>query len=181
MGGRAVDLELGTMKKKLIIISGPMGVGKTTICDTLYRHLYESCWIEGDAFWRTNPFISNEEETEFTIDNITYIINRLLNKKNIKYIVFDWVIHTEKIMDEIIKRINKDNLEVYKITLYCTEEELLKRNMRDIEDGKRDSTSIRRGRGIISAYEKMNTIKIDTTSKEISEVVHEIYNIVNQY
>jgi len=48
------------MKKKLIIINGTMGVGKSTISKALYKNLENSVWLDGDWCWMMNPFIVNE-------------------------------------------------------------------------------------------------------------------------
>ena len=62
------------MNKKLIIINGTMGVGKTTISKMLYKELENSFWLDGDNCWMMNPFIVNEENKKMVVDNITYIL-----------------------------------------------------------------------------------------------------------
>ncbi|NFM11999.1 nucleotide kinase, partial [Clostridium botulinum] len=36
------------MIKKLIIVNGTMGVGKSTICENLHKTLPNSAWLDGD-------------------------------------------------------------------------------------------------------------------------------------
>lgn len=48
------------MRKKIIIINGVMGVGKTTISKLLYKELENSFWLDGDNCWMMNSFIVNE-------------------------------------------------------------------------------------------------------------------------
>lgn len=58
--------------KKLIIINGTMGVGKTATSKALYQKLESSVWLDGDWCWMMNPFIVNEENKTMVIDNITH-------------------------------------------------------------------------------------------------------------
>jgi predicted AAA+ superfamily ATPase len=100
------------MKKKLIIINGVMGVGKTTVSKKLYKSLPNSFWLDGDNCWMMNPFEVNEENKKMVLDNITYILNNFLNNTWSKYIIFNWVIHLDDIMNEILNRFHRDNVEI---------------------------------------------------------------------
>ena len=51
------------MKKKLFIVNGAMGVGKT-------KKLQNSVWLDGDWCWMINPFVVNEENKRMVINNI---------------------------------------------------------------------------------------------------------------
>ncbi len=76
------------MKKKLIIINGVMGVGKTTICKVLYKKLNNSFWLDGDNCWMMNPFVVNEENKAMVLDNIVHVLNNFL-KNSYKLISID--------------------------------------------------------------------------------------------
>lgn len=43
--------------KKLYIIGGTMGVGKTTVCNILKKRLDMCVMLDGDWCWDINPFI----------------------------------------------------------------------------------------------------------------------------
>ena len=45
--------------KKLYIIGGTMGVGKTTVCNILKKRLDMCVMLDGDWCWDINPFIVN--------------------------------------------------------------------------------------------------------------------------
>ena len=49
------------MKKKLFIVNGAMGVGKTTTCKELSKKLQD---LDGDWCWMINPFVVNEENKQ---------------------------------------------------------------------------------------------------------------------
>lgn len=166
------------MRKKLIIINGVMGVGKTTISKLLYKELENSFWLDGDNCWMMNPFIVNEENKSMVLNNITYILNNFIKNSSSQYIIFNWVIHTDEIMETILNKLILCNVDVYKISLLCKKDVLISRIEKDIKNGLRDSSNIERSLERLSLYNKMDTIKIDTTSKDLHEVVSEIKNII---
>ncbi|MGL5416154.1 MAG: AAA family ATPase [Clostridium sp.] len=166
------------MNKKLIIINGVMGVGKTTISKMLYKELENSFWLDGDSCWMMNPFKVNDENKNMVLENIGYMINSFIKNSTSKYIVFNWVIHTEKIMNDILKRINMKNIDVYKITLMCSKEELISRIENDIQNGIRDIENINRSLEKLSLYNEMDTIKIDTTDKDFKVILEEIKDVI---
>ncbi|MDU1854820.1 MAG: AAA family ATPase [Clostridium baratii] len=168
------------MRKKLIIINGVMGVGKTTISKWLYKNLENCFWLDGDNVWMMNPFVVDEENKKMVLSNITYIINNFLGNSNSKYVLFNWVIHTDEIMNEILNKINLIDVDVYKITLMCNKEELIKRINKDVELGIRDEDNIRRSLDKYDMYNKMNTIKIDTSNKSIDDIVRDIKVIIEK-
>ena len=83
-------------------------------------------------------------------------------------------------MEEILKGLNTSNVEIYKITLMCPAESLVSRIKGDISKGLRDEDNIRRSLERLVLYEKMNTIKVDTTNKELKEVVREINEVIKK-
>ncbi|AOR23577.1 AAA family ATPase [Clostridium taeniosporum] len=168
------------MIKKFIIINGTMGVGKSTICENLYKILPNSAWLDGDWCAMINPFVTSDENKDIIINNITHILNNFLNSSSIEYVIFNWLIESEDIMNLILDNINKKNFKLYKITLTCSTEELMKRVGRDILDGKRNRDSLNRSLERVFLYEKMGTFKIDTTTLKVNEVINNIIRIISK-
>lgn len=163
--------------KKLIIINGTMGVGKTATSRELNKKLNNSVWLDGDWCWMMNPFTVNDENKNMVIKNITYLLRNFLINSSYEYVIFDWVIHYEDIFNLIIQPLSDLEFEVIKITLLCSEEKLKKRILNDVKlnlrDGKELSTSLER----LELYKNMNTVKIDTTNISINETVDKIIKI----
>ena len=167
------------MRKKLLIINGVMGVGKTTVSKKLYKKLENSFWLDGDNCWNMNPFIVNEENKEMVLNNIGFMINSFLSNSSTKYVVFNWVIQSDEIMKSVLNKINTEDIDVYKITLMCTKEELIRRIEDDIKNGLRDDKNVKRSLERYNMYEKMDTIKVDTTNKTVNEIVSDIKELLD--
>ena len=167
------------MQKKLVIINGVMGVGKTTVSKELYKKLENSFLLEGDSCWIMNPFIMNEENKNMVLDNIIYLLNNFLNNSTCKYVIFNWVIPTDEIMNNILSKLELQDTKIYKITLISEKHELVKRIGRDMKNGLRDKGNIERSLKRYHLYDKMNTLKIDTTNKRVAYIVEEILKTID--
>ena len=47
--------------KRLYLIGGTMGVGKTTVCQILKKQLPGSVFLDGDWCWDSSPFQVTQE------------------------------------------------------------------------------------------------------------------------
>ncbi|WP_055668702.1 AAA family ATPase [Desnuesiella massiliensis] len=168
------------MHKKLIIINGTMGVGKSATCRELNKSLDNSVWLDGDWCWMMNPFLVNDENKTMVINNITYLLRSFINNSSIQYIIFNWVIHTEDIFDTVLEPLKDLEFDVIKITLTCSEEALKNRIGKDIQTNLRDESSIDRSLKRLELYSNMSTIKLDTSKLSIAEVVESIIKIVKE-
>lgn len=167
------------IRKKLIFINGVMGVGKTTISKELFQNLNNSFWVDGDNLWMMNPLIVNNENKKMIISNIHFILNSFISNSSSEYIIFSWVIHTEEIFTNIIEGLNIKYVDIYKITLICTEKELIARLNKDISLNLRSKDSFDKCLSYLPLYEKMNTYKINTTNRSISSIVNEIKTFIS--
>ena len=93
-------------------------------------------------------------------------------------IIFNWVIDKEEIFQAILEKLTGLEFNLYKITLTCSDELLIKRIEGDIEKGKRNKECIVRSLERQNSYKALNTIKIDTDNKTIDQVSKLISNIV---
>jgi broad-specificity NMP kinase len=87
--------------KRLIFISGTMGIGKTTISKLLSKELKNSVFLDGDWCWNINPFIVNDENKKMVIENICFLLNSFIKNTTIKDIIFCWVMNKQEIIEEI--------------------------------------------------------------------------------
>lgn len=150
--------------KKLIIINGTMGAGKTAVSRELQKLLPRNVFLDGDWCWDMKPFTANEETKALVMNNIAFSLNSFLACKEFENIIFCWVLHEQGIIDELLSRLQLTSCEVYIFTLTLTREALEKRLHADIESGLREIDIIERSAVRLPLYDKLNTIKIDTSN-----------------
>lgn len=163
--------------KKLIIINGVMGVGKTTIGQLLLKQLPFAIWLDGDWCWMMDPFVVNDATKKMVLDNITYQLNNFLKQSQFQNIIFNWVIDEEEIYHEILSRLT-GGYEVYKITLMASEETITTRIQKDVENGLRSMDVIARSIKKIKKYQALDSIKVDTDNKDVHAICKEIITII---
>ncbi len=84
--------------KKLIIINGTMGVGKSTVSKEVSHRLHNSVWLDGDWCWMMNPWNFNDENKNMVLDNICYMLTNFLKNSSFDYVIFSWVLHLESVI-----------------------------------------------------------------------------------
>ena len=160
--------------KKLYIVGGTMGVGKTAVCQQLKRILPDSVFLDGDWCWDADPFQVTDETKFMVIDNICYLLNNFLHCSAYKNVIFCWVMHQQSIIDSIIEKLDTQNSDVKCISLIADEANLRKRLAKDVESGIRVENVIERSVTRIPMYDVLNTIKIDTNEKTVAMIANEI-------
>jgi len=160
--------------KHLYLIGGPMGVGKTTVCQVLKNMLPDCVFLDGDWCWDMHPFQVTPETKKMVMENICFLLNQFLGCPAYENILFCWVMHQQEIVDGILSKIAKENAQVHVISLVCSEDELKKRLQKDIEAGTRQADSIERSLARLAMYEKMNTEKIDVSHMTPEETAESI-------
>ncbi|NME35169.1 MULTISPECIES: AAA family ATPase [Fusobacterium] len=163
--------------KKLYIIKGTMGIGKTTVSKLLKNSLDRSVFLDGDWCWDMSPFIVNEETKKMVIDNIIYLLNNFLKCSEYKNIIFCWVLNLKEVEKEILSRLNLEKVEVFSISLVCNELELEKRLKKDIELGLRKEEIILKSKERLKDYKNHEGIKIEVSNLTPIEIVNIIKNI----
>ena len=160
--------------KRLYLIGGTMGVGKTTVCQQLKSELPNSVFLDGDWCWDADPFQVTDETKNMVLDNICHLLNNFIHCSAFDNIIFGWVMHEQSIIDIILRRLETKDCDVITISLIVNETSLKHRIMKDICDGARDEEVIERSIARIPLYQKLNTIKIDTNGKTVRMISGEI-------
>ncbi len=163
--------------KKIYLIGGTMGVGKTSLCLELKKRLLNSVFLDGDWCWDTNPNKITKETKKMVMDNICYLLNNYLLCSEYDNVIFCWVMHEQSIIDTIIDRIKRNNYKLINISLIADEKSIKERLLKDVNNGIRTIDVIDRSIKRLSMYINLNTIKIDTSNKTINEIVNEIMKL----
>lgn len=160
--------------KRLYLIGGTMGVGKTAVSQRLKRVLPNSVFLDGDWCWDASPFQVTAETKAMVTDNICYLLNNFLHCSVYENIIFCWVMHQQQIIDSIMGKLNTGNCEVKCISLITDEMNLRKRLSEDVEKGIRTADVLERSIARIPLYRTLDTIKIDTSNKSVQVIADEI-------
>lgn len=160
--------------KKLYLIGGTMGVGKTTVCRALQKKLHHCVFLDGDWCWDMSPFVVNEETKAMVMDNICHLLQNFLRCTAYENIIFCWVMHEQSIIDDILSRLDVGETEVKTISLLASEKAIIARLEKDVAAGIRTPDVIERSIARIPLYEKLDTLKIDTNEKTADAVAEEI-------
>lgn len=163
-------MEGDKVLKKLIVINGAMGVGKTSICKELNKKLLNSAWLDGDWCMMMNPMNFTEINQKMFLDNIYHLLNNYLSNPSFEYVLFSWVIPREEMMNYLIKKLSDNCFELVRLTLLCEDNKLKERMLQ----AKRDEVSINKSMLYQEAFRSINTIKIDTTELSAVETVNEV-------
>ena len=123
--------------KTLYIIGGPMGAGKTTVCQVLKKTLPDSVFLDGDWCWDANPFTVTEETKAMVLENIRFLLGQFLQCSAYETVIFCWVMHQQNIVDAILSGLPLDNVRVWAISLTAEPEELRRRLEGDVSRKKR--------------------------------------------
>ncbi len=150
--------------KKLYIIGGTMGVGKTAACQLLKKKLDNSVFLDGDWCWDMHPFQVTQEIKKMVLENIAFLLNNFIHCPAYENIIFCWVMHEQGIIDDILSRLDTVGCQVHAISLVCSEEALRERLQKDVNMGIRTADVIPRSLARVQLYEGLNTVKINVSS-----------------
>ena len=149
--------------KQLILLSGPMGVGKTTTASLLHRQLNRSVFLDGDWCWDMHPFTVTEETKAMVLDNITHLLRNFLACTQFETVIFSWVMDSQDIVDRILSRLDLSGCVVHSFTLTATPEALTQRVEADISRGLRRPGDAERSIARLDHYDTMDTEKLDVS------------------
>lgn len=163
---------------KVYIISGPAGVGKSTVSKALAKKIENSAYISGDSVssmhvnGRKNPWESTKE-VALIWDNILSLTKNFLKYKN--NVVIDYVTFLEE-AEWINASLRKLNVEVNYIVLWADNKTLANRdNMRKSE--------YRMGERCLILADEFREAQIDqkhildtSHSPSVTSIVNEILN-----
>jgi len=158
---------------KLYIITGPAGVGKSTISNEIANRLEKSVLIEGDDIYnqfvggRISPWLENAPIDLFWQNCVMLIDNYLKNGYDV---VFNYIIkkNTLKLLKKKFK-----NYELIFTVLLTNEETIIKRDKERPLDSKMGERSIILLNEFINEKYDENNI-LDSTSLSVNDVVKKI-------
>lgn len=160
--------------KTLYLVSGTMGVGKTTACQELKKLLPHSVFLDGDWCWDADPFVVTEETMAMVRQNICFLLNQFLRCSVYENVIFCWVMHQQEIIDSLLAEIDRSRCAVRVISLVCTEDTLRQRLGGDVAAGRRTADVIERSVARLPLYSALHTLRVPTDGKSPREVAESL-------
>ena len=165
---------MGNAVKRLYLIGGPMGVGKTAVCRALQKRLDRSAFLDGDWCWDSHPFQVTEETKAMVLENICFLLNQFLRCSAYDHIIFCWVLHRQEIWDAVRSRLDVRDCAVRTISLTASPEALTARIKADIQAGRRDPGALERSLAYLPLYGALNTEQLDVSRLTPGEAAERI-------
>jgi len=168
--------DLDKMKvKKLVIIAGPAGIGKTTVCQRLFKTIEGCAWLDGDWCWMVNPYPGKtDEQKAYSLESFGRILDGYFNDENTDIIFFSWMIQRDFMFKLVIDKISYKKYEVIKIVLVCDEKVFLQR----LIDGNRSERKINNPDDM-EKYRSLNAHVLDTTNLSVCDTANKIMSLIN--
>jgi cytidylate kinase len=165
--------------KNLIFIHGPNGVGKSTLCKSLFSRLQNSAWLESEWCRMITPFTFNDEIIELVEKNLFFMLRSYLECSSIEYVIFSYGLHgpRKQIFDNILKKLSDIDYKLIPIIVTCSYEENRRRMIKDTRDEER----INRALSARSIYEGLDSPIIDSTDLSVDETVNRVLEIIDDY
>ena len=167
--------------KQLILIGGPMGVGKSAVCRELLDLLQPGVYLDGDWCWNMRPFSVTEETRAMVLDNIRALLGRFLRCPELDYVIFGWVLHRQEIIDAVLGPLPLAETSVKCFSLLASPEVLRLRLEGDMAAGLRPRDGVvERSLSYLPLYRELDTVKIDTDGLTPGEAAREICRRLKQ-
>ncbi len=160
--------------KKLWILGGTMGVGKTAAARELWKKLPAAVFFDGDWAWDAHPFVVTDETRAMAEHNIAFILQSFLDCTAYENVIFCWVLHEQGIWDDLLKRLKLSNTEVCPVALVCTPDALAQRLGRDVDAGIRKPDIISRSIVRLPLYDLLSVPKLDVSTLTPAEAADKI-------
>lgn len=136
--------------------------------------------LDGDWCWEMHPFQVTDETKRMVLENISFVLGQFLRCSAYETVLFCWVMQQDSIAEEILHRLDLRNVQVERFTLMVSERALRQRLERDVTAGLRQADVIDRSVQRLPLYEKMKTVKIETSNLNVQQTARQILHLLNK-
>lgn len=166
--------------KRLVIVNGTMGVGKTAVCRALKKLAAPCAFLDGDWCWDMEPFVVTEETKALVQDNIVHMLQSLLACSAFETVLFCWVLHRQEMIDRLLTRLDLGGIQVRVFTLTAEPETLRAHMEKDIAAGLRTPDVLERSLERLPLYAAMDTEKLPAEGRTPDQLADEIWEKLNR-
>jgi len=163
---------------QLVLICGPNGIGKSTVCRAVFERLRHSALLESEWCRMTNPFEWNEQTIALATHNITHMLRGYLSCAWLDYVIFPYGFHgpRQQIWNAVLDNLQDIPYIFTPLALTCAEDENIARMARD----GRDPARISRALAARDIYTGLPYPSIDTTHLTIEESVEQVLEFIQR-
>lgn len=165
--------------KKMIVILGPNGVGKSTTARAFLEKNTRCALVDADWCRTMNPFLFTPATRKTVTENIYCLFKNYLLCEDIDKVVFPYAFHGERkeIFDAVICRLREDGIDfqVFAIVLKCSLEENRRRCGQDGRDAERTERGMK---NTFHFYDNFDCPTIITTELSPGEVAERIAEMI---
>lgn len=165
--------------KRLILLLGPNGVGKSTAAHALMRLMPGSAYVETDALRAFNAdFACGGYELQLA--NLRAVIGNYLSSDLISAVILPYGLHGHRraLLSELVDGLRAGQaLEVTTIAMNCAREE----NIRRMRADGRDEGRIERTLRSRALYEALSCPRLDVTGLSVDETAHALLGMLESH
>ena len=155
---------------RVIIINGPMGVGKTVTGKLIAEKNPGTAFIDGDWCMDLHPFVGNRETKAMAVDNILHMIGNYQTCSECKMVVLVWLMDDQWVLQSIMDGLSALQAEVRSVTLTCDRETLINRWKNDRNCEWRTDRWLEISLASLPYFSSMEDI-IDTSKMSVDQIV----------
>ena len=158
---------------RVIMINGPMGVGKTSVGKAIADRHPGTAFIDGDWCMDIHPFVGNRETKAMAIDNILHMIGNYQKCSACKMIVVVWLMDDSWVLQAILDGLSAMRTEVTSVTLFCNQETLIRRWKNDHSCEWRTDQWLKVSLASLPTFLSMKDV-IDTSDLTVDQIADRI-------
>lgn len=164
------------MKKTLLLLLGPNGVGKSTTAQVLLNIQPHTALVDSDWCRAMNPY-----NMDTVIENIYALMRNYILCTDVETIIFPYGFHGDRKhrFETVIDKLQKNGIdfEIFTVVLTCSLGENIRRAKNDLRDDER----IQRGvKNTYHFYDEFHCPKIDTTNLTAAQTAENIMSLLNE-
>jgi len=162
---------------KVIMLNGPMGVGKTTTGKYIADQNPGTAFIDGDWCMDIHPFVGNRETKAMAVDNILHMIGNYRDCSVCSMVVLVWLMDDHWVIQRILEGLSSLQVEVQYMTLVCSEENLIRRWKSDRNCSWRTDEWLNVSLQSLPGFASMDNT-IDTSDLSVDQIADRIMDII---
>lgn len=158
--------------KKLVLLGGPPGVGKTATLWQLGNKLTHSALLDADDVWRVSNEHSLEENRSIAIQNVIHVMQGYF-EAGCHVGIVSWVFARPQLFEPVIEGLKSRVDSIQQIYLTATEEAIEKRLAHRMDQDRLEYSRTR-----LELINALPFTRIDTTNLSPNKVADQVKDII---